>query len=632
MKAQRMVLGFLVMAMGLAALASCANAVMDSSSALAGKASVRSLTLALKAGGASARTILPTTYPAPTSYDIVLHPAVGNDVARSVSATTCAFDDLAPIVYAVTVSGKDGDGNVVVSGTGSADMTAAQPVSSVINLNYISSGAGTGQMHLTFDCSLAALAVGSATMTLVDPLGTVTSGIALTGSTPTFSYANPAALAGSWKMMVTFVSGTKSATRLDTILVLQSIDTAATVTLAALDFSDIYVAVTSLALNESTMVLAVGGTTGGLAATVSPANASNSLVTWTSNAPGVADVDQTGLVTPMSAGTATITATSVDNPEATASCAVTVPGTYDVTYSSNGATSGSAPAAQTKIQGASLALAANSGNMALTGCNFGGWTTAADGSGTSYEAGATYSTDAALALFAKWTAISSSITTLASDLNPANFGSSVTFTATVVPATATGTVTFKDGGTTLGTGTLSGGVATFSTSGLGVGSHGITAEYSGDGGCHSSVSVAFAQTVGSTAAKDGDWNDPTTWSCGAVPMAGTNVTIGVGLTVVLNCATATLGNLTILGTLTVSGTQTITLVGNFIVNGTFNCGTGHVVLVGGSDTIMSASAPGALDFYYLTVNKDTTTTRVTATSKLRVLKKLTLTRGKLLSV
>ena len=118
MKAQRMVLGFLVMAMGLAALASCANAVMDSSSALAGKASVRSLTLALKAGGASARTILPTTYPAPTSYDIVLHPAVGNDVARSVSATTCTFDDLAPIVYAVTVSGKDGDGNVVVSGTG----------------------------------------------------------------------------------------------------------------------------------------------------------------------------------------------------------------------------------------------------------------------------------------------------------------------------------------------------------------------------------------------------------------------------------------------------------------------------------------------------------------------------------
>ena len=53
--------------------------------------------------------------------------------------------------------------------------------------------------------------------------------------------------------------------------------------------------------------------------------------------------------------------------------------------------------------------------------------------------------------------------------NPSVVGQSVTFTATVTAAAPgsgipAGTVTFKDGASTIGTGTLSGGVATFSTS------------------------------------------------------------------------------------------------------------------------------------------------------------------------
>ncbi len=78
--------------------------------------------------------------------------------------------------------------------------------------------------------------------------------------------------------------------------------------------------------------------------------------------------------------------------------------TYAVTYDSNGATSGSAPAAQTKTQGIDLTLATNSGNLAKTGFTFAGWNTAIDGTGTTYTVGATYSTDAALTLYAKWTA------------------------------------------------------------------------------------------------------------------------------------------------------------------------------------------------------------------------------------
>jgi hypothetical protein len=72
-------------------------------------------------------------------------------------------------------------------------------------------------------------------------------------------------------------------------------------------------------------------------------------------------------------------------------------------------------------------------------------------------------------------------------VNPSVYGQSVTFTATVNPVApgaglAPVTVTFKDGATVLGTGTLNAsGQATFSTSALSVSSHSITAEYGGDG-------------------------------------------------------------------------------------------------------------------------------------------------------
>ena len=80
------------------------------------------------------------------------------------------------------------------------------------------------------------------------------------------------------------------------------------------------------------------------------------------------------------------------------------PATYTVTYDANGADSGTAPDDQTKIEGEDLTLATNSGNLTRTGYTFAGWNTAANGSGTDYAGGATYATDAALTLFAKWDA------------------------------------------------------------------------------------------------------------------------------------------------------------------------------------------------------------------------------------
>jgi uncharacterized repeat protein (TIGR01451 family) len=91
-------------------------------------------------------------------------------------------------------------------------------------------------------------------------------------------------------------------------------------------------------------------------------------------------------------------------------------------------------------------------------------------------------------------------TTLVSSPNPSVVGQAVTFTATVSGSTPTGTVTFKDGATALGTGTLNGsGVATFTTAALTSGSHAVTAAYGGDPNNTFSTSSVLTQTVGQSA-------------------------------------------------------------------------------------------------------------------------------------
>jgi len=77
---------------------------------------------------------------------------------------------------------------------------------------------------------------------------------------------------------------------------------------------------------------------------------------------------------------------------------------YTVSYAANGATSGTVPASQTKIYGTNLTLQTNSGNLAHTGgYTFAGWNTATNGTGTDYSAGGTYSANAAVTLYPKWT-------------------------------------------------------------------------------------------------------------------------------------------------------------------------------------------------------------------------------------
>jgi ELWxxDGT repeat protein len=96
-------------------------------------------------------------------------------------------------------------------------------------------------------------------------------------------------------------------------------------------------------------------------------------------------------------------------------------------------------------------------------------------------------------------------TTLTPSANPVVVGQPLTLTASiqaVAPGagTPTGTVTFKDFTTVLGTGTVdAAGKATFTTSALALGTHGITATYQGDSNFTVSVSAVIAEVVKSSA-------------------------------------------------------------------------------------------------------------------------------------
>jgi hypothetical protein len=95
------------------------------------------------------------------------------------------------------------------------------------------------------------------------------------------------------------------------------------------------------------------------------------------------------------------------------------------------------------------------------------------------------------------------MTSLATMPNPSSYGQSIILTAGVSPSAGTGTptgsITFMDGATVLGSSALdASGLATFSTSGLSIGTHSLTAQYSGDGVFSGSTSSAVLQVVNKT--------------------------------------------------------------------------------------------------------------------------------------
>jgi uncharacterized delta-60 repeat protein len=84
---------------------------------------------------------------------------------------------------------------------------------------------------------------------------------------------------------------------------------------------------------------------------------------------------------------------------------------------------------------------------------------------------------------------------LASTPNPSILGESVTFTATIAPITATGTIQFNIGGSTLVTSSLANGVATYTTNLLALGTIQVVATYRGDTNFAPSTSSTYTHIV-----------------------------------------------------------------------------------------------------------------------------------------
>jgi uncharacterized repeat protein (TIGR02543 family) len=93
-------------------------------------------------------------------------------------------------------------------------------------------------------------------------------------------------------------------------------------------------------------------------------------------------------------------------------CNYVVPTTYTFTYNGNTNTSGNAPIAGSSpyASGSTVTVLGNSGSPALakSGFTFAGWNTAANGSGTSYSQGSTFTINANTILYARWTSVDSS--------------------------------------------------------------------------------------------------------------------------------------------------------------------------------------------------------------------------------
>jgi len=151
--------------------------------------------------------------------------------------------------------------------------------------------------------------------------------------------------------------------------------------------------------------------------------------------------------------------------------------------------------------------------LADAGSTFSGWSGACTGTGTCVLT--LYSPQNVTATFK-----ASTTTTVTSNNNPSTYGQSVTFTATVSPSAATGTVRFWDGGVPLGTGILSGGQATSpAISNLATGTHySITAGYEGDSNYNPSTSPPFTQTV-NKATPTITWANPANITYGT-PLSG----------------------------------------------------------------------------------------------------------------
>src|SRR5206468_1421962 len=201
-------------------------------------------------------------------------------------------------------------------------------------------------------------------------------------------------------------------------------------------------------------------------------------------------------------------------------------------------------------------------------------------------------------------------TTLTTSPNPSSLGQAVTMTATVAsvrPGTGvpTGTVTFRDGDTTIGTATLDAtGSASIIISTFTAASHSLTAVYGGAGNFLASTSAAVTQVV----------NGATTTTLTTTPNPSTAGQAGRrrGRKVAVGAATGVpAGVVTFRDGLATIGTATLGVTGSAsIVVSTLAAGSHSLTAVYGGGGNFLASTSAAVT---QVVNAGVTTTTLTTT-------------------
>jgi uncharacterized protein with beta-barrel porin domain len=229
-------------------------------------------------------------------------------------------------------------------------------------------------------------------------------------------------------------------------------------------------------------------------------------ISYSSSNTAVATVSASGVVTPVSAGTSTITATQAAvvgvNAQATQSYLLTVgknaQAALTVTSDKTGVTKVTGTATLTTAGGSgtgAISYAVTTGSCSVTGSVLSAGSIAETCVVTATKAAdASYSAATATVSVQVLNQAVSTVTLASSSLNPM-VGQSVNLTATLTPSTATGTASFKDGATVIGSASISGGVASVVTSALAIGSHNLTVVYSGDAGTAGSVSGVVVVSV-----------------------------------------------------------------------------------------------------------------------------------------
>lgn len=183
--------------------------------------------------------------------------------------------------------------------------------------------------------------------------------------------------------------------------------------------------------------------------------------------------------------------------------------------------------------------------------------------------------------------------TLGANPNPSNYGTAVTFTATIQSAAtspASGSVVFLDHGVIIGTGTLAGnpGVATFTTSTLAVGTHPITATYVGDNYNSAAQTISVLSDVVNQAQ-----TSTTVLAAPSPGIAGAQETITATVAVTAGATTPT-GTVTFTSGATTLGTAPVAPNGTATLNTTALIPAAYQVVAtyGGNENVNgSASAP-----------------------------------------